>query len=227
MARLRNIPPSYPDWTDNTVVCIASGPSLTAEQVAIAHQAQRAGLCKVIAINDNYRLAPFADVLYACDERWWDTHIGEIWRAGFAGALWTCSRVAFRKHGLAHIQSRNAPGLSLSAGVIHHGFNSGYQAIGLAHQFGAARVLLLGYDMQHTGGRSHWFGEHPKGFKNAPGVAKWAKQFEGLAQQLTGAGLDVINCTEQTALTCFPRKSIGEVFPPNDNEHDPPRAGDK
>jgi hypothetical protein len=34
------------------------------------------GKTRVIAVNDAYRLAPFADVLYACDEKWWKWHQG-------------------------------------------------------------------------------------------------------------------------------------------------------
>jgi len=36
---------------------------------------------------------------------------------------------------------------------IHH--------VNLAVQLGAARILLLGYDMRAVDGKTHWFGEHP------------------------------------------------------------------
>ncbi len=220
--RLPNTPERFPDWSGETVVCIASGPSLTLKQVEIARQAQRAGRCRVIVVNDNYRIANFADVLYACDERWWDLHFAAIHASQFRGQLWTCNRLAHRKYGITHIHARNAAGLSMWPGVLHHGTNSGYQAIGLAHQFGAARVLLLGYDMQQTDGKTHWFGEHPSGLNNAQGIAKWAKQFVALAEQLTIAGVEVINCTAQSALRCFPRRSIEEVLPPDEHANDPP-----
>src|SRR5512139_1237105 len=56
-------------WSDFCIVA-ASGPSLT-PKVADA--------CKgfhVVAVNDAYRLFPDADVLYACDPKWWDVHKG-------------------------------------------------------------------------------------------------------------------------------------------------------
>ena len=59
-----------PLWRNQTVVCIASGPSLTQDQVD-----QVKGL-NTIAINDAYKLAPWANILYACDYQWWDWHKG-------------------------------------------------------------------------------------------------------------------------------------------------------
>ena len=52
-------------------VVVASGPSLTAEDVDYCRE--RAA---VIVVNDNYKLAPWADVLYAADPEWWDLHQG-------------------------------------------------------------------------------------------------------------------------------------------------------
>ena len=49
-----------------TVVCLASGPSLTTEDVAYVR-----GRATVIAVNDAVRLAPWADVLYSNDSTWW------------------------------------------------------------------------------------------------------------------------------------------------------------
>ena len=34
------------------------------------------GKARVIAVNDAWRLAPWADILYACDGRWWRHHKG-------------------------------------------------------------------------------------------------------------------------------------------------------
>jgi hypothetical protein len=48
-------------WPGSTVVCLGTGPSLTAEDVEAVR-----GRAKVIAINNAHALAPWADVLYAC-----------------------------------------------------------------------------------------------------------------------------------------------------------------
>lgn len=203
-------------WQGETVVCVASGPSLTIDQLARVREARAQGLCRVIAVNDNYRVAPFADVLYACDLKWWGHHY-QLMRsdpaACFLGELWSGSRAAAAKYnGLFFVEGLSRPGLSKSYTTIHHGGNSGYQAIGLAHQFGAARIVLIGYDMQRTGGRSHWFGDHPKGWTNAPGLARWVANYHALARDLIEAGVVVVNCTIETALTCFDRVALEEIL---------------
>lgn len=107
---------------------------------------------------------------------------------------------------------RPGQGLCTKSGHLHAGQNSGYQAIQYAYQKGAARILLLGYDMQHTGGRSHWHGDHPQGLTNAEGINQWVKHFGPLAKDLELHGVDVVNCTTETALQCFKRGVISDYL---------------
>jgi hypothetical protein len=155
---------------------------------------------------------PTADVLYACDHPWWRFSHAEVVRSGFAGELWTQDEGAAREYGLHHIRAYSRPGLSREPGIIYHGNNSGYQAIGLAYLWGASRVLLLGYDAQHTGGKRHWFGDHRRGLSNATGVTSWPKKFEELAKDSEAVGLEVVNCSTETALRCFPRARLEDVL---------------
>jgi len=161
-------------------------------------------------------MAPWADVLYACDLRWWDAYGTEA--AAFAGERWTCDRAAAAKHGAQWIDSCDDAGLCLKPGRIHTGSNSGYQAIGLAHEWGARRVVLLGYDMQRTGGASHWHGDHAAGLPNLGHLPSWIRRMAVLAADLRTQGVDVVNASAETALTCFERKplraALGTDLPP-------------
>lgn len=85
----------------------------------------------------------------------------------------------------------------------HAVLNSGLGAIALAKQRGAARVILLGYDAQHTGGKSHWHGDHPPKLGNAGVAAQWPAQFRKAKEWI--GDLPVVNCSRETALTCFPQ----------------------
>lgn len=89
--------------------------------------------------------------------------------------------------------------------------NSGYQAINLAYHIGAKEIFLLGYDMQRTGGLNHWHPDHPKGWANGGDYADWRKRLAELSADLTSAGVKVVNCSRETALTCFDRSTIFEV----------------
>lgn len=110
------------------------------------------------------------------------------------------------------VKPRTHKGLNTTRGEINHGMNSGYQAINLAYHFGVSRILLIGYDMQRTGGQAHWHGDHPKGLTNAEGLNKWAARFPKLAEDLAKEGVEVINCSRETALRCFSRARLEDVI---------------
>ena len=103
-------------------------------------------------------------------------------------------------------------GLATEKAVINSGLNSGFQAVNLAYHLGVARILLIGYDFQYTGGRSHWHGDHPKGLNNPCDIKRWVTHWNPMAQDLRRAGVEVINCTIETALTQFPRAPIETVI---------------
>ncbi|UHQ21896.1 hypothetical protein LVB77_14600 [Lysobacter sp. 5GHs7-4] len=90
---------------------------------------------------------------------------------------------------------------------IRQGGNSGFQAVSLALHFGASRVVLLGYDMQFTGGRKHWHGDHPDKMGNPlpKRFLDWRQRFAELAQQST---VPIINASRETGLSCFPRMDL-------------------
>jgi hypothetical protein len=154
-----------------------------------------------MVVNDNWKLLPDADVLYACDGTWWDKYHAEV-SAGFSGRCCTQDQDAARQYGLAYIESADFQGLCTEPGKIHTGNNSGFQAINLAYHLAATEIALVGYDMQLTGGQAHWFGNHPQGFDN-PKPHNWIPAFNRLARDCERYGLKVVNCTRTTALECF------------------------
>lgn len=106
-----------------------------------------------------------------------------------------------------------AHGKGLGEDRIHYGSNSGYQAINLAYLWGAGQIVLLGYDMQTTGGKQHWFGDHPAGpMQCQSNYSGFMGNFTKLAEDLAARGVDVVNCTRETALTCFRRDSLDNVL---------------
>lgn len=193
--------PWYQRWLGDDVVCIASGASLTQEQCDYVK-----GKARVITVNDCFRLAPFADVFYACDHRWWERYRREVESLG--GERWTMDRRAADDFGLHHVPAIHCEGLNRKAGQINHGFNSGFQVINLAYQFGAGRIILIGYDYQHTNGKRHWFGDHPKGWGNANRPERWLEAIKTIDLGI----VPIINCTAETAITHFPRARLEDTL---------------
>lgn len=151
---------------------------------------------------------PWADALYACDEEWWNRNT-EIWR-GFDGMKFTWSKDAARRYGLIHAPGETGEGLGRT--TLHAGGSSGYMAVNLAYFLGASEIYLLGFDMQMTGGLTHWHGDHRNGNNPSPDMlSKWAKRFIPMWQDLKDLGIPLSNCTRQTAMT-IPRMDLDEVL---------------
>jgi hypothetical protein len=88
--------------------------------------------------------------------------------------------------------------------------NSGAGAIALAVAGGASRVIMLGYDCQHTYGKAHWHGDHPIGMGNAAMSDKWAKRFELMAHKFES--IEILNASRVTALECFRRVDLEDAL---------------
>lgn len=195
-------------WPGEPVTLIAGGPSLNLEDVEKVR-----GKTRVIAVNDACRLAPWADILYAADRPWWDYHKGV---PDFPGEKWTQDKsggdVAAARWGLQCVRSETRAGLSFDPAFIHQGANSGFQVLNIAVLISGGPIFLLGYDMQCTGGRAHWFGDHPPQVHRDANYAYFRRAYDQAAPELAAAGIDVINCSRETALTCFRRATIDEVL---------------
>lgn len=116
--------------------------------------------------------------------------------------------------GVHIVPSVNEPGLSMNPHVIHQGANSGYQAINLAVLMGAKRIALLGFDMKASSGDVHWHGKHPNGLNNPTDLQfqMWLDAFRTMPPDLEKIGVEVINCTPDTALDCFPLRGLESVL---------------
>jgi hypothetical protein len=175
----------------STVVCLASGPSLTPEDCALVEQSGH----RTFAVNNTWEMARFCHVIYAGDLKWWSQYNDVI---DIGADRWTCNRVASELFGINwhRISSSN--------------FNSGQRAIQFAIEKGAKRVILLGYDCQLTGGKTHHHGDHVEGLQNpnAQKMVKWSLQFS----LINTRGTEVINCSRETSLDCFPRKPLEECL---------------
>jgi hypothetical protein len=173
-----------PIFAGKTVAVFATGPSLTKEQCEDVQH------LPAVAVNDAYRLAPWADVLYAADGEWWRHHPDALKFEGLKVSCMSSSPVH-------QLQQGGVEGFDERLTHIRTGGNSGYQAIHLAIQAKASRVLLYGFDMHGE----HFFGRHPAPLRNTEPehYVRWLPRFAAL----NGRGAEIINCTPGSALTCF------------------------
>lgn len=193
----------------STVVCMATGPSLTQEDADYVR-----GRCPVIAVNFAVEKAPWAEVLYSSDRLWWPKTKG--W-PGFGGQRYSVgSRIGkanpFHGHPNIHVLTNTGfDGIETDPSGLRNGRSSGYAAVNLAVHLGADRIILLGYNMG-SGGRLHFYDERP-GFMAHPGLyPNWRRSFDTMVEPLKALGVEVINCTENTSLTTFPCWPLRQVL---------------
>ena len=180
-----------------TVVCAASGPSLTAEDLEAVR-----GLPLVVC-NSTWRLAPWADVLVAMDTAWWRQYGSEVAQAFPGYRVGSTSQAV--KFGATH---------STYGAVFHTFGNSGAMAVAFLARGRAARVILLGYDAgAGPDGKLHWHPDHPKPLNNPQAsINRWPQQFDRLAKHCKERGVQVINASRATKLRCWPRMTIEEAL---------------
>jgi hypothetical protein len=201
-------------WPNSTVVCVGGGPSLTDGDVMVCRDRQ----VRVIAINDAHRIAPFADVLYSSDERWWAFYRGV---PAFARRKYAVERRpgSERKdyeqvpEEVVVLRNTGDRGIETSPDGLRTAKNSGGAAINLAVHLGAARIVLLGYDMGATRRRpSHWFGEHPPALRATSPYAVFRAEIATMVAPLRELGIEVLNASRVSALECFPRATLEEAL---------------
>lgn len=181
-----------------TAIILASGPSLTQEQIAAA----RASGHFTLVVNRTYEAMPDASAMYSGDFLFWKVYIADI-RKTFKGKLWTQDATAAQRWQINRVRGANRDGLGLD--MIHLNGNSGFQAINLAYLWGYTRIVLLGFDMKFgPKGERHYHVDHPAPMVQSQTFHEWLHKSVQLARGLREEGIDVVNCTPDSALKCFP-----------------------
>lgn len=199
-----------PAWATKPAVIIASGPSLADEQLAHVHEAQLAGRCHTIVVNNTAERAPWATAIYFGDFTAIRYYRPRLEKA-CTGEWVTQCRAAAERWKLTLLKASADKGISLER--VHMNGNSGAQALNVAAAFGARRILLLGFDMKPASdGRAHWFGQHPAPLIQKQLYADWLHKFEAIAKDTKALDIEVINCTPDSALTLYPMAPISDAL---------------
>ena len=168
-----------------TWALLAPGPSATADQAARAHEA---GI-PLGVVGCAFQLAPWAEFIAASDRGWWRKYpeAMELTGSKYSMTKWP------------DVEKVSVPYLGQVC-------NSGVLALEVAKNRGAKRIILLGFDMHGT----HFFGQYRNGLRNTTPTqrAQHHKQYEQWAR--ANKDIQVINCTNGSRLTCFPKASLDE-----------------
>lgn len=217
------VPPKL--WKGATAYLIGGGPSLLSMDLTLVHKK------RVLGCNDAYLLGDWVDAMIFGDYSWYHVHRHQVNR--FQGIKMSLHEVTIGKKGWKTFK-RKTPGIQTEPGLCGWCKNVGFAALNAAILFGCPRIVLLGYDMKFgklkpTGkGFSDdlkWFpseqdarvnGKVPNWHPNIKEVPEdrhgtYVKAFENAAPEIERLGVEVINATPDSALTCFPYKPLEDV----------------
>lgn len=188
-------------WRGEAAFILGGGPSLAGFDFERVRYRGR-----VIAVNNAFAKAPWADLLYFADVRWWRWNKERLHQ--FPGPIY--SRLAGqRKYNFGrvhHLERAKAP-LSDDPTAVA-GFCSGSNALNVAYLLGANPIILLGFD----GTPGNWHNEHQSSVDPSRYETHFRPALENMAPILKRRGVRVINANPHSAIQCFELSSIESVL---------------
>jgi hypothetical protein len=190
------------EWPGERFFVICSGESVASQADQIRQLKGR-----FIAVKHGVLLRPDADVLFLSGER--SPDIGLKLIPKFTGRYIVA-------------RSRSNPAFPDSVKVVTRtkdhehlcelrdhvcGYDSGTSAINLAWHFGAAEIILLGYDM-----RGKHFCKHPLGTIPQQHHDRHMGPLEALARDCAARGVRVVNCSPISAAPGFERGRLEDFL---------------
>lgn len=202
-------------WLKRVVVIIGAGPSLTAEDC----ETVRSSDAVTVALNSVSRtFVPWCDHLHACDVRWWEWHPEMVRHPATKTIVWPVRMNrdkydVLEERGLIILRETGTEGYDPVLGNVRTGRNSGYQAIHLALQLGASKIVLLGMDMgvKDINGPVRCHGHHP-GQNTRPNYEGFAKHFADLKQTADEMSREVVNASRWSTIECFPKVRLEDAL---------------
>jgi hypothetical protein len=213
-------------FAGKTVGIVAGGPSLKG-----VDWSQFRGFPHV-AVNRALEVCPWAHILWWTDGKFYLDNKDAIQRHAARYKATVPCQVYRPKYGqgLTFYQFTGMRGLETKPGFLRHGNNSGYTAINMVAQLGAARIVLFGYDMRFGAqGESHWHSGYQTPNRVRTLTDKMLPYFQSLVGPLRDLGIEVVNASPDSLLTYWPRCSVeqGLAICRTTNEPDIKRQADE
>jgi hypothetical protein len=194
------------EWRNETAFIIGGGPSLEGFDAEVLRGR------RVIAINNAYLLAPWADILFWGDLAWWNWNRNDLARFRGKYKVTRTWSNEYKSNGVKILEHIKRTPFSIDPTVVT-GTDSGHSCINLAYHLGATTAVLLGFDMKRTGGKNNWHTLHHRETADGRYQNLFVPEMEKLAEFVGRLNdFEVVNCTPGSALSCFPIKDLEDVL---------------
>lgn len=210
-----------PKYQGQTALIICTGPSLTPEVIEKVKESK----LKKFGVNNIYKIIDI-DVFVACNDFYFDHY----WDKGLRDCkaeMWTNSERCSKQYGVNYIRTpadNEIPGLSKDPSYVHRHHGSGPMCLNVAYHYGITKMLLVGWDMYYPGKVDrfnynkprHFFGDDEISGKHFPMTGDDG-EFTGLIRETCSIkpedyGIEIINCTPNSAMTCFPMGNLEDYL---------------
>ena len=192
-------------WEGETCYILGGGPSLNLVDV------DRLKGQRVIVVNNSYRVAPWADVLYFMDCAWYAWHKLEL--LSFTGIKVTTCEHSKDEIGIKFLERGRRQGIDERNTHLVRGTNSGYGAVSLAIKFGVKKIILFGYDMRQVDGKNNFHKDHKREVQAFIYKKQFVPIFSTLKNHCETDGIEIINATPGSLLDIFPIIEVEEAMP--------------
>lgn len=196
-----------PGWTGEDAFIICGGTSVRPDLV---ERLRGRPTAHVVAINSSYLIAPWAEILFFADDRWWSRELTENREPNlraFEGQIVTIARRS--KHELLWHLHRHIPtmGQPVAKGrdTVALERTSLTGVLNLCIHKNAKRIILIGADNRDgPAGRIHHHAEYPWSRKEETWRLK-AQEVAMVVKPLAAAGIEVINASPDSTFPWWPR----------------------
>lgn len=197
--------PSANSWYNQRVFIIGGGPSLPIDKISGLE-----GKGKIIAVNDAFKIAPWADLLTFADKIWYDWNREQVDALTMPVIGGYINNIVIP--GVEHWPSISPHGLIGKNGHVV-GDNAGHQALSLAIWFGAKEIVLLGFDLDIEVEQTHWHNFHKRQTFKSRYKTHMIPNFIETAKHFHTRNVNVWNTNPDSALPqeYFPYKAL-DIF---------------
>ena len=173
----------------------------------------------IIGINVAYMLGDWVDMVFFGDGGFFQVHKARL--AQFPGVKITCHGGATGDKWVKYLgrDGKKPRGISTSSNLVSWNGNSGGAAMSVAVHAGAKRIILVGFDMKLSEARRQHFHdvynrgviEGDKRVRKLP-FDRHLRGFPVIAEDTKRMGVEVINASPDSAITCFPKCSVKDLL---------------
>jgi len=226
-------------WEGEDVWIIGGGPSLTStfqipDDITRKVRAKQLPLSAyspfmkvlhdkhIIGVNVAYQLGDWVDIAFCGDQNFVKLHEDRMYE--FPGLTVTCSPVSIKSRWMKYLQRVNAGPRNLTKNTSQVCWNksSGAAAINLAVHLGAARIILVAFDMTLLNNKQHWHNAYRTGSpditdpteqrKKEKTIGRHLAAFPGITHSLSKLGVPIYNISPDSSISSIEKKTLEELL---------------